>query len=161
CLASRQTGRGAIEGTASYMAPEQARGEPLTVAADIYGLGAVLYELLTGQPPFPGKDTWQIILQVRQNSPPRPRAIAAKADPYLESICLMCLKRAPEERYKTAEALAADLAHYLAYEPISALQHDMATDLQLAMAFLVRHKGLGDPVGLFLGAVSSTLSLGA
>jgi WD40 repeat protein/tRNA A-37 threonylcarbamoyl transferase component Bud32 len=118
-LAKTQTG--AIVGTASYMSPEQARSEKLlTTAADIYSLGAILYELLTGRPPFQADAPLDIILQVLEREPPRPRALHAAIDRDLETICLKCLQKEPARRYASAQALAEDLERWLKGEPIQA-----------------------------------------
>ena len=116
-----QTRTGIVMGTPSYMAPEQA-GESKNVgpAVDIYALGAILYELLTGRPPFKGATPRETIVQLTNDDPVPPRNYAPQVPLDLESICLKCLKKNPKERYATASALAEELARYLTGDLIQA-----------------------------------------
>ena len=109
-------------GTPSYMAPEQAAGEytKLSNATDVYGLGAVLYQLLTGHPPFAGSTTYEIIKLLLDSEPRPPRLLNPKIDRELSTICLKCLEKDPRRRYSSALALAEDLEHWLKHEPIRA-----------------------------------------
>ncbi len=117
----RMTGTGAAVGTPGYMAPEQIRGErSLTVAVDVYGLGAVLYASLTGQPPFRGANAWEACQQTLESDAPSPRASNPLVDRELAIICRKALEREPSRRYESAAALADDLARWLAHKPILA-----------------------------------------
>ena len=139
------TRTGAVLGTPSYMAPEQASGRtqdigPLT---DVYALGAILYELLTGRPPFAGSTMMETLEQVRDHEPVPPSRLQPTVAHDLEVICLKCLQKAPGDRYSSAAALASDIQAYLADEPIQA--RSMTALEQLAR--VIRHHSLDERIG--------------
>src|SRR4029077_2654261 len=111
-----------VLGTPTYMAPEQAVGNNAAVssATDTYGLGAVLYQLLTGHPPFAGGTTYETIKLLLDTEPRQPRLLNPKIDQDLNTICLKCLEKDPKRRYASALALAEDLERWLKHEPIRA-----------------------------------------
>lgn len=118
-FAGDETTIGAMLGTPAYMAPEQVVGEATTLS-DVYSLGAILYSLLTGVPPFTGSSPIEVIEKVRGETPVAPSKLCREIPSDLETICLKCLSKSPESRYSSAAELAADLRHWLNHEPIAA-----------------------------------------
>jgi WD40 repeat protein len=150
-----ETKTGAVVGTPSYMPPEQAAGrKDLSTAADVYSLGAVLYELLTGQPPFRGESTMDRLLQVMQNEPRRPREIGPSIDRDLETVCLKCLEKDPQRRYESAAALADDLDRWLRGESIAARR---ARSMERLVKWVRRRPAAAALIGVSVLALATLL----
>ncbi len=146
----------AILGTPAYMAPEQARGDAsgLSMATDIYALGAVLYECLTGAPPFAGGTSLETVRKVLDQEPRCPRALNPRIDADLATICLKCLEKSPSDRYPSAAALAEDLENWKTHRPVRA-RPSSATERARK---LVRRHPLG---ATLLAALFLTVAAGA
>lgn len=151
------TRSGAVLGSPSYMSPEQAAGksESLSVATDIYSLGAILYELLTGRPPFLAATPLETLRLVVEQEAQRPSTVAGRADRDLETICLKCLEKEPSRRYATAGELAADLERWLRHEPIHARP---VTSRERFRKWVRRHPALASVSALLLVVLLAGLS---
>jgi WD40 repeat protein/tRNA A-37 threonylcarbamoyl transferase component Bud32 len=123
---------GQVLGTPAYMSPEQAAGrlDLIDCRTDVFGLGAILYEILTGRPPFSGVDTQEILRQVREGKPPPPQAVRPGVPPALAAVCLRALARDPSDRYPSAANLGHEVQRWLADEPVAAYREGAAARLR-------------------------------
>ena len=151
------TQTGAILGTPSYMPPEQASGgDTVGTAADIYALGAILYECLTGRPPFRADSHIETIRQVISDEPVPPSRLNTKVPRDLETIVLKCLSKDSRRRYPTASALSQDLARFQAGDPIEARP---ISSLERSVRWLKRHPGAGAIAGIVMSAVGIVIGV--
>jgi len=156
---SGQTHTGDVMGSPSYMAPEQARGatEQIGPACDIYALGAILYELLTGRPPILGQDTIETLLLVLHEEPIPPRRLAPKIPHDLETICLKCLSKSPRSRYDSAAELAKDLDCFLTNRPILARP---ASAVEVLVKWARRRPAVAALIAVTIAATATVIAYG-
>jgi serine/threonine protein kinase len=158
--ASSATQMGSMLGTPQFMSPEQAEGrlDCVSPASDIYGLGATLYCLLTGEAPFAGSDAMEVLQHVRRGQFRRPRQVRRDVPPPLEAICLKAMALRPDERYATASELADDIDRWLADEPVSAYAEPWR---QRVSRWSRRHRAWTRAAAMALAAVALTATLAA
>ncbi|MGP0067207.1 MAG: serine/threonine-protein kinase, partial [Isosphaeraceae bacterium] len=149
---------GEILGTPNYMAPEQAAGriEQIDSKSDVYGLGAILYEILTGEPPFRG-ELYEVLRKVVDEAPVPPRQRNPRVSPAIEAICLKCLAKDPDARYASVSDLAKDVQCFLADEPVSAFREPWTFKFR---RWVGRHRTLAtaSAAALFVATVSLALT---
>jgi tetratricopeptide (TPR) repeat protein/tRNA A-37 threonylcarbamoyl transferase component Bud32 len=148
---------GQVMGTPSYMPPEQAEGAAVTRLSDVYGLGAILYEILTGRAPFEGSETRDVLRRVVAEQPARPREVVVVTPRALEAVCLKALAKAPAERYSTVAELADEVRRFLADEPVRAYREPGAAR---AGRWMRRHRTLMSGAAILLVTVATAAALG-
>ncbi len=152
------TRTGAVVGTPAYMPPEQASGQSeITTAADIYAIGAILYEALTGQPPHRGNGVADTLRKVVEEKPVPPRSLNSKVSLPPQLICLKCLEKDPDQRYASAAALAEDLENWLEGKPISVRQASIGSVVTLALRQTAKSAIGAATIGLTAGLIMSFL----
>jgi serine/threonine protein kinase/predicted Zn-dependent protease len=158
---SSHTKSGTLLGSPSYMSPEQARGDIRATGtlSDLYSLGAILYELLTGRAPFIGPTVLETLMMVREQEPVPPTRLQPKCPRDLETICLKCLQKEPGKRYPNCQALADDLRHFVAGEPIQARPVNLFEKSWRWCRRNPRVAGLSASVAILLLAMIVTLSI--
>ena len=158
-LPADRTIAGQVLGTPAYMAPEQAAGraERIDERTDVYGLGAILYEILTGQPPFTGTDTAEVLRKVREGEPPPPAAVRPGTPPELAAVCMRALARDPAERYPGPAELASEVRRWLADEPVAAYREPLAARLR---RWARRHKPVVAGLAALLATALPALAIG-
>ena len=151
--------QGQALGTPAYMAPEQAEGrlDRVDRRSDVYGLGAILYEILAGRPPFAADDTTEVLRRVIHEAPARPRQMNPTASAALEAVCLKALAKHPEDRYPGASELAEEVKRFLADEPVSAYRDPLSTRLT---RWGRRHRTAAVAAGVLLMTAIVGLSVG-
>jgi serine/threonine-protein kinase len=151
------TWAGQVVGTPAYMSPEQAAGEDVGPASDVYGLGATLYALLTGEPPFAGHDGRAVLAQVRGGRPEPPRRRNPGVPAALEAVCLKAMAPRPEDRYGSALELAADVERWLADEPVTAYREPRGVR---AWRWVRRHRTVMTAAAALLVTATAALAIG-
>jgi len=149
---------GQAMGTPRYMAPEQAAGrvDLIERRSDVYGLGAVLYEILTGRPPFSGSDSLEVMRKVQSEEPQRPRDLCREVPAALEAVCLRALAKRPAARYASAKELAEELKRWLAGDPVEAWREPWLTRAQ---RWIGRHRTLMTTAAAFVLTAVVTLAI--
>jgi tetratricopeptide (TPR) repeat protein len=152
------TGTGQILGTPSYMPPEQADGRSTDIGpkSDVYSLGAILYCMLTGRPPFQAANPMETVMQVLSNEPISVRQLAPSAPKDLDTICLKCLQKDPNKRYGSAQELGADLIRWFHNEPILARPISL---VERSQRWLLRHPAAASIAGIVIAAIASIVGI--